>query len=491
MHGFFLFTFDEQIFSKKSMLNKKFLTIILTIFMVSLTFSQRNYKFENFGNRSILLNGNVTGSVDDLGATYYNPARLALIEDPVFLINAKMFQLTNVKLDNVTLDGNNLSSSNFDGVPSMIAGTFKIKSLEGHQFAYTFFSRNRSDLSVGYNSKIEENDYFNSNYEISKYINDTRINNQLRENWYGGSWAKSIASNFSIGASLFFSTYKFENGYSEGLNAISESNAVSSYNNLVYFEQKSYGFFGKIAAAWVLPKVEIGINVDLPYIEVFGDGEFKYEEYLSGFSDENDIFTFNHFEDVNTKRKYPLGISTGVGIPIKKHQIHANLSYNVGVNPYTKIEIPRLESETETDLPTINFVEELKPTVNFGVGGEFFVSEKLNAYGSFSTDFSPFVQIDSMEYPNASKDLNYETDYYHVGFGVNVSHKWANFILGTVYSRGNTDKIKLNSIPLNVTDPDEQYSRLNVNRWRFILGLEVLFLDNSKLEKLGLDNKLF
>ena len=46
--------------------------------------AQTNYKYENFGNRSILLNGNVTGSVDDLGATYYNPARLALVEDPVF-----------------------------------------------------------------------------------------------------------------------------------------------------------------------------------------------------------------------------------------------------------------------------------------------------------------------------------------------------------------------------------------------------------------------
>ena len=470
---------------------KKFLILFITVLTVNLTFSQRNYKFENFGNRSILLNGNVTGSVDDLGATYYNPARLALIEDPVFLINAKMFQLTNVKLDNVTLDGNNLSSSNFDGVPSMIAGTFKIKSLENHQFAYTFFSRNRSDLSIGYNSRVEDNNIFNDNYEISKYVNETSLNNQLRENWYGGSWAKSITSNFSIGASLFFSTYKFENGYEEGLNTINDTQEVSNYDNAIYFEQKSFGFFGKIAAAWVLPKIEIGLNIDLPYLEVFGEGEFKYEEYLSGFGDERDIFTFNHFEDIDAKRKYPLGISTGVGVPINKHKIHANISYNAKVDPYTRIKIPDLESETEDELPEINFVEELKPTFNFGVGGEYYVSDKLNAYGSFSTDFSPFEYSNSFQYPNASKDLNYETDYYHVGFGVNVNHRWANFIIGTIYSRGNTNKIKLNSIPLNSNDPSMQYTKLNVNRWRFILGLEVLFLDNTKLEKLGLDNKLF
>ena len=68
---------------------------ILFFFSCFVIYGQRNYKFENFGNRSILLNGNVTGSVNDLGATYYNPARLALIEDPVFAINAKIYQLTN------------------------------------------------------------------------------------------------------------------------------------------------------------------------------------------------------------------------------------------------------------------------------------------------------------------------------------------------------------------------------------------------------------
>ena len=74
-----------------------FLLIFCFIIQVK---SQTNYKYENFGNRSILLNGNVTGSVDDLGATYYNPARLALIEDPVFAINAKIYELTDTKIEN-------------------------------------------------------------------------------------------------------------------------------------------------------------------------------------------------------------------------------------------------------------------------------------------------------------------------------------------------------------------------------------------------------
>ena len=70
----------------------------LTIILLSATVfqnlsAQGNYKQENYGNRSILLNGNVTGSVSDLGLTYYNPARLAMIENVAFAINAKTYEL--------------------------------------------------------------------------------------------------------------------------------------------------------------------------------------------------------------------------------------------------------------------------------------------------------------------------------------------------------------------------------------------------------------
>ncbi|WP_297690946.1 hypothetical protein [uncultured Eudoraea sp.] len=39
-----------------------------------------NYKFDNYGNQSMLLNGNVTGSATDLGLAYYNPARLVFVD---------------------------------------------------------------------------------------------------------------------------------------------------------------------------------------------------------------------------------------------------------------------------------------------------------------------------------------------------------------------------------------------------------------------------
>ncbi len=463
--------------------------IIPFIFIGGNVLAQRNYKFENFGNRSILLNGNVTGSVDDLGATYYNPARLALVEDPIFSINAKIYQLTDLKIDNITIDGKDISSSEFDGIPSMVAGTFKIKFLEGHQFAYSLFSRNRSNLSINYNTSLiigeDKEDPIPYNY-----IGSTYITNDLREYWYGVSWAKSMSPNFSIGASLFFSMYKYKGGSTQQYNSIDENEQVSTYSYNTSFQQKSSGFFAKIGAAWVLPKVELGLNIDIPYIEIKGEGKYKFEEYLSSL-ETDDIFTFNDFRDLDSRRKYPLGISIGAGIPIKKHKLHLSTGWYASVSEYSKIDVPDLESETEEDLTPIYFNEELKSIINIGIGAEIFIAEKLNAYGSFSTDFSPYKTtasiLDATNQSGESVDL--ETNYTHYGAGINVTHKWANFILGTVYSRGNAGFAKPASLPGSIDALEDETSKIILNRWRFLVGIEVLFLDKA-MSKHGIDKKL-
>jgi len=466
---------------------QRIIILFIAIVCTCTIHAQRNYKFENFGNRSILLNGNVTGSVDDLGATYYNPARLALVKDPVFLINARIYQLSNIKLGNITVDGKNLSKTNFDGLPSMIAGSFKIKKLKKHQFAYAVFSRNRSDLSVGYNSDIID---INQNQTFDKYVAATNVTNKLRDNWFGISWATAINEHFSIGASLFGSIYKFESGYSQQFNSIDELNHASSYNTTIYFKQKSYGLYSKIAAAWVFPKFNFGVNIDLPYLEVYGNGDFRYEEFSINFDGIDDIFTYNNFDNLDSKRKYPLGISIGSGIPIKKHVVHLNLSYNTKVTNYSKIDIPLIKSETDDNLPYLTFDEELKPLLNFGMGAEIYISDHLNLYGSFSSDYSPYKSTTLNLDEEVNEIINLSTDYFHYGVGANVQHKWANFILGTIYSSGKSTIKKPLDTPIDPINPNNEFSEIKFNRWRFIIGLEILFMEKT-FNKYGIDKKLF
>ncbi len=59
-----------------------FILIVLTCYCALAQYG--NYRYNNFGNRTILLAGNVTGSVEDFGLAYYNPARLTEVENNGF-----------------------------------------------------------------------------------------------------------------------------------------------------------------------------------------------------------------------------------------------------------------------------------------------------------------------------------------------------------------------------------------------------------------------
>jgi len=122
------------------------------------------------------------------------------------------------------------------------------------------------------------------------------------------------------------------------------------------------------------------------------------------------------------------------------------------------------------------------------------VSEKIIGFGSFSTDFSPFKESASVfdAINQSSENINFNTDYYHYGAGINVSHKWANFILGVVYSSGNSEIIKPLDNPLQPdfdSNLDLDTAKININRWRFLIGVEILFMEKT-FKKYNIDPKI-
>ena len=129
--------------------------LILLLILPFYVLGQGYYNQENFGNRSLLLGGNVTGSVNDLGLTYYNPARIALIENPVFSINAKAYQISSINFKNVFGRDSKISDSRFEGVPSLKSGTYNMKKWEKHHFAYAFLSKQRCSMGFNFSRVVD------------------------------------------------------------------------------------------------------------------------------------------------------------------------------------------------------------------------------------------------------------------------------------------------------------------------------------------------
>lgn len=464
-------------------------SLAISLFLIGQVRAQDNYNFENFGNRSILLNGNVTGSVNDLGATFYNPARIALLDDTKFTINAKVYEYSQLKVKDFLGRQGTLDDSNFNGLPSMVAGQFKVKFLEGHKFAYAFISRRRSEANLDFDTGLIDADVLDAIPGDEQFSGRVNLRTKDKDEWIGGSWSYRLTDHFSLGISAFYSAFEATGSSSIRYVALTSDNDVAVYNSEVGFEQSSHGLFFKAGAAWTWEKLDLGVNIDFPYISIIDEGSFRYEEFLggAGIAPPDAIFTLNELSDLGANRKIPLGVSAGLGYRIGKSTLHFNASGWAGTKAFEAVEIRGVESET-SELPTLQLFEELKPVFNYGVGADVYLSPSVGIYASYARDNSPIKRsagiIDVVN--RRGEDINFVADYNHIGLGVDIKTKIANFVIGGVYSRASSEFSSPIDFPDRPEDIEDAPAELVINRIRVVFGFEILFLDKAKKD-LGLD----
>jgi hypothetical protein len=454
-----------------------FLCILICV-VTNLGAQQGNYKFNNFGNRSILLSGNVTGSVEDIALAYYNPARLTEVADTRFAFNAKAYQLSSLKLSNLLGEESNQSSTNFNGVPSMAGGTFK---LLGTRFAYSFLSRTRNNIGINYTSDLLSKDILNDFPGNEQYKVKLDLNTMVKDEWIGLTWATKVTKQFSLGISGFSSIYRYQGRSVLNYTVLSEAGNVAYFQNDTSFRQDSYGLVLKVGANYHFTKFNIGLNINIPYIEVYDEGRFNFNKTIAGIDSDTDRFIDYKFNDLKASRKEPFGISAGAGVPVGMSKLHLNVDFVNSLNNYSRIDLPTIDTG-DGEISTIQFDEKRKMIFNFGMGAEIFIHDQLKAYGSFSTDFNSFESNSNVFDLTAEgdKSINIGANFMHGSVGIDWKLSWASIILGTTYTSGSSEFLS----PLRPTEPDindtnTELTQIDYVRWQFVVGLEFPFIDNK------------
>ncbi|MCK5278373.1 MAG: hypothetical protein KAK04_07545, partial [Cyclobacteriaceae bacterium] len=126
-------------------------------------------------------------------------------------------------------------------------------------------------------------------------------------------------------------------------------------------------------------------------------------------------------------------------------------------------------------------VEDLQSVLNYGLGLEVFVNEKVSLFGSFATDFSASTGDEDRfsELKNVVNNTTFRADIYHMGFGTDIKTKFANLTIGATYANSKETverKFEIDEVNASQTEnADIRYSR-----WLFLLGFEFPFLDKAK-----------
>ncbi|WP_295093676.1 hypothetical protein [uncultured Flavobacterium sp.] len=449
-------------------LSKRLLLLPLFLFLNSYA-QQGNYNFNNFGNKSILLSGNVTGSVEDLAVGYYNPARLTEIENNSFSVNAKVYQLSKLRLKDAIGNDVSFKDSDFKGIPSMIAGTFTFKN---QKFAYTLLSKSSNETNLNYTTITKVKDILDEFIGDETYSGTIQIKSKSSEEWLGLSWADSINDRLNIGFSTFVSVYN-EQGESEFDYTIqhSQNTLVASYKNKVRFEQTTYGVFLKAGLNYNFNKATLGLTLTLPHIGVWNNGEFYYKEVIAGIGPDKDLLVTDKENNLKAARRTPLSIAVGSGIQLGKHKLHLNATCYSGIKNYDRIEIPTIPQENKPDI-AFQLEESAKPIFNFGVGSELYIHKSIKGYLSFATDYSAYISNANLINLNSQskKDINFSQDFYHFGGGFELKFQSIQLILGTSYTRSSS----VFSKPIEIeSDLGKESSNITYQQWQFIVGLEI------------------
>jgi len=471
-------------------MKKIFTFIIYSFIVITSSYSQNSHYWTlQYGNKTLLLSGAVTGSVTDLGSVYYNPGFLALQENPVFAVTAKLLQFTNTRLENGFGDDINLSKNKLKNAPNLIAGVINLKFLPKHKFAYSYLTRRATDINFTYRSQDITD-------ALPNYAGKEHLNSEITwtekniEQWAGFTWSYPLNENMSIGISNFFAISISNSTLDVNLSAMADDNHIVSFNKKQQLDFTNYGTLFKIGYAIDYPKFSAGITVTTPKINIGGNGSYSTKKIFVG-ADTNytklndDIYETNIQENLPSKLKSPLSIAIGAGFKLKKLTIHISGEWFNSVKKYTVINPNSFTGQSSGKEINTTIVEELYSVTNGGIAFEYNLHNNLHLYCGFSTDFSASPTNPSLFFELTPEIYysTYQSDIYNFSGGVGFKIKRIDITLGMSYNYSN-DNI---SRPINLPDnnnkavfEDDNYAILQNKTWKLLFGIAFPFSNNKK-----------
>lgn len=467
----------------------------IVLFSVHLKAQDGHYWTQQYGTRSMLLSGSVIGGVDDLGAVYYNPARLSQITNPAFLLSADVYEWNTFKVKDAFGENKNASKSDFGGVPSLAAGTFKIPFLEKHSFAWAILLRQNMDITLSY--KDEVHDDVLDMYPGTEYFGaEISISGKGKQEWMGFSWAYPLNDKTSIGASGYLSTLSNAKGSIINLQALTESNQVAIYRFNKSSSYKHTNLLFKTGLSYNSDKIIVGLTILTPSIKLKGNGSFQNEYFFAGIEDIDDnpnIYLTSYQNNLATKIKSPWSVGVGFTYFLGKSKIHLSSEWFSAIPKYTIMETKDYIGQSEGDTNSFRLVEHYRNVINGGIGLELYLSKNISFFSSFSTDFSAVVNDVNKFIENRTEASNstFLADFYHFGGGFVLDLKGADVTLGVTRTGAELNLPRPFSFPEGdgdeIFDPDDIVS-VDWSRWRIVFSFSLPFLKDVQKkaeEKLG------
>lgn len=458
-----------------------FLSPLFLFQVISFTvIGQSNYYWsQNFNTESSLLAGAVVGGSAGPSAVYYNPALINQDESHKFALSANLLSLQSVKIENLAGQQTEFDNLILQLQPKFLsyAGSPKKNPKITYEFAFLVPISNDYEFTYNY---ADELDIINRLDGDESYLGEIVYKNAYTDYYVGGGLSYKLSERFTIGGSLFISYKEMEYATDLTMKAMQETDTVYSNGEPepFYFAQNTllerlkYWDVSLVLKAGVHYKSKngnwgIGLNVTLPNLHIYGQGDVKKEYYRSNvFDDSENQFTedfafFDLQEKIGTNIKDPFSVALGLkySTPNRNNEFLFTTEYFMKIDPYSIINtnnttfIGNLPIDDVAGAMTYN--TGANSVLNVGIGFAQYVNEHLTMNGGIKTDFNTLTGEDQkfLSYVDDNPSLsNLYFDKFHFIAGPRLNVKKLGFVLGIQYSWGREEN--LYNI-LNLSEPVE------------------------------------
>jgi hypothetical protein len=396
-----------------------------------------HYWTYQYGTRATLLGGAVIGSVLDLSGTYYNPGGLSLIEDPDTLMAAKVFHYPRVSLTRHGEGGVNINSSNLGPAPSLIAGRFKFKGLGKHWLGYSFLSRQDVRLALSFSS-VETRDILPAVPGPEIVASEFRMEEKLREPWFGLTWAYRIKDGIGIGVTQYLTVRTHRASAQSMVEALGADGRLAlSFGSRQYFYRNTR-ILWKIGAAFDFERFTLGLTLTTPSLKLFGRGTTGVNVTVVGIDMDgdgigDDFLAADYRTGLGSSCRTPVSLAVGTTFKLRRLRVYASAEWFGGSGEFVVIDAEDFEAQSSGERVSTDVTHELASVLNVGLGIEFLVAPKVKTYASFTTD-------QSAREPGTDTNLSL-TDWniYHFLTGAEFTVRRTALTVGLGYSFGDRE----------------------------------------------------
>ncbi|WP_375761416.1 hypothetical protein [Corallococcus exercitus] len=384
-----------------------------------------HYNTRQFGNRAWLLGGAFVGDPKDISAVYYNPGALALLGAPELELTGSVYEYTTVHVEDGQGQGRDLSDSNVDVLPSLIAGSLRFEFLGKSRLAYSLLTRQGFSYSLqtrGTRTGVD----LGGVQGLDSLSTDVRLDQSVSEYWTGLSWATPITEHLGLGLTPFVATRHHELRFqtlAQGSGDAGQRLLATLGRDL---EVDHIRVLLKVGASYQQGPWAVGLTLTTPSLAIWGQGSTGLERAVQsqGFDTNAPAPVFDFQEDLPAHFRNSWAAALGVSRSFGSTTLYASVEGFARVSSLTLVDTEPIVPRDSTEIINGDYAFALKPVLNAALGVEQPLGDRLRVYLSGHTDFSALEQT-----PGTNALLG-GWDLYHVASGVHFLLGRSRFTFG-------------------------------------------------------------